>query len=262
MLKTHLVIVDPQNDFTNPNGSLFVPGADKDIDRLTAFITTNLAKLHDIHVTLDSHHQFQIFHPLYWRDTAGKHPAPFTRITIDDIEKGVWTTTVPSHRNRALDYVKTLDAKGRYVLTIWPYHCLIGSWGTQVNETLFAALKEWEVASIGIVDFVTKGSNPYTEHYSAVKAEVPDPADPSTQLNQEFVSMLIDADQILFAGEALDYCVMNTLLDTADALGPDQAKKIKILRDCTSPIDPNAVAGIEAEFNKRGIEFVTTHTIF
>ena len=31
---------------------------------------------------------------------------------------------------------------------------------------------------------LSKGENPWTEHYSAVLAEVPDPADEHTQLNR------------------------------------------------------------------------------
>jgi hypothetical protein len=44
---------------------------------------------------------------------------------------------------------------------------------------------------------VTKGSNMFTEHY-AVFADVPDPKDPSTQLNTPFIE---EADVIIFSGE-------------------------------------------------------------
>ena len=258
MLKTELLIIDPQNDFCDPKGSLYVNGASDDMKRLADFVQKNKSKLFDVHVTLDSHHLFQVFHPLFWKDTAGKHPAPFTRITQDDIEKGVWVPSIPAMRERMLNYVKALANNNRYSLIIWPEHCLIGSWGTQVLPELFDALKEWESAEIGMIDYVTKGSNIYTEHYSAVKAEVPDPADASTQLNQGLIDLLTEADVILVAGEALDYCVYNTLKDIISAFGPDNAKKIKIMKDCTSAIDPNAIAKIEAEFAGYGVEFIDT----
>jgi len=258
MIKTHLLVIDPQNDFCDPKGTLYVNGASDDIKRLAGFIAKNRSKLYDIHVTLDSHHLFQVFHPLFWRDTAGNHPAPFTRITQDDIEKGVWTPSVPTMRDRMINYVKGLATNNRYQLIIWPEHCLIGSWGTQVQPELFDNLKAWETETIGMVDYVTKGSNLYTEHYSAVKAEVPDPADASTQLNQQLIDLLTEADVILVAGEALDYCVYNTLKDIISAFGPDNAKKIKIMKDCTSAIDPNAIAKIETEFKSYGVEFVDT----
>lgn len=258
MIRTHLLIIDPQQDFCDPKGSLYVNGASDDIARLAAFVKKNQSKLFDIHVTLDSHHLFQVFHPLFWRNVAGDHPAPFTRITEDDINKGAWTPVVPGMRDRMINYVKGLAANGRYQLIIWPPHCLIGSWGTQAAPALWNELASWENATVGMVDYVTKGSNLYTEHYSAVKAEVPDPADASTQLNQQLISALQEADVILVAGEALDYCLRNTVLDVASSFGPDATKKLKILKDCTSAIDPNAVAKIEAEFAAMGIEMVDT----
>jgi nicotinamidase-related amidase len=252
------MIIDPQNDFTNPKGSLFVNGAVEDMSRLAAFISKNKTKFYDIHTTLDSHHKLQVFHPMFWRDKDGKEPNPFTRITEDDITKGIWNTRIPSMRERALNYVKTLNAGNRYQLIIWPEHCLIGSWGTQVNDEVFKALMEWESATTGMVDFVTKGSNIGTEHYSAVRAEVIDPADPTTQLNQGLIDISQDSDVVLVAGEALDYCVYNTIKDIASAFGLENTKKIKILRDCTSSIDPSATAKIEDEFSKMGIQFVDT----
>jgi|GEM_PF-6949980 len=41
---------------------------------------------------------------------------------------------------------------------------------------------------------------PWTEHYSAVLAEVPDDEDPDTQLNQALIDRLDTADTILIAG--------------------------------------------------------------
>jgi len=267
MIRTALVIIDPQNDFvlTDQDGAaLPVPGAKADMDRLSDFIRKNITKFNEIQVTLDSHHQFQIFHPMYWTDGKGKQPKPFDRITADDIEKGVWTTKVPSHRQRALEYVKALETGGRYVLIIWPYHCLIGSWGGQIYEPLFKTLLDWETTNIGMFGKVTKGSNLFTEHYSAVKAEVPDPQDPTTQLNQDFIDILAnpDIDQVLVAGEALDFCLYNSALDVANALGVDQAKKIKVLEDCTSPIYPDAVARVKADLGAKGVQFITTATAF
>jgi hypothetical protein len=52
--------------------------------------------------------------------------------------------------------------------------------------------------------------------------------------------------------------VYNTLKDIIAAFGPDNTKKIKILKDCTSAIDTSANARIEAEFQALGIEFVDT----
>jgi len=37
-LKIDLVIIDPQKDFCDPNGSLFVPGAAEDMKRLASLV--------------------------------------------------------------------------------------------------------------------------------------------------------------------------------------------------------------------------------
>ena len=59
-MNIQLLIIDPQNDFCDPKGSLFVPGADGDMTRLATMIDRISPKLADIHVTLDSHHLVDI----------------------------------------------------------------------------------------------------------------------------------------------------------------------------------------------------------
>ena len=39
MRSIHLLAIDPQNDFCDPSGSLYVPGADEDTKRLAGFVT-------------------------------------------------------------------------------------------------------------------------------------------------------------------------------------------------------------------------------
>jgi nicotinamidase/pyrazinamidase len=239
MIKSHLVIIDPQNDFCDPKGSLFVPGADKDISRLSKFINRAHNKLEDIHVTLDSHRCIDVAHPTYWKDTSGKHPDPFTIITVDDVKNYRWVPTANGKTwyDRALHYVTALETGGRYPLCIWPEHCLIGSWGTQVHPELFEVLRVWEILHFASIDFVTKGSNVHTEHFSAIKAEVPDPSDPSTQINIGFIQTLEQADEIIFAGEASSHCLLNTMKDIVDNFSDvNTIKKVILLTDATSPV--------------------------
>ena len=98
----------------------------------------------------------------------------------------------PEMRARALEHVTSLERGGRYTLCIWPYHSLIGSEGHAVKPALFDALRTWE-AQFRIVDYISKGSNVFTEHYSAIRAEVPDPEDPGTQVNQALIDKRSDA---------------------------------------------------------------------
>lgn len=234
-MNLQFLIIDPQNDFADPKGSLFVPGADKDAERLQQMLKRHLGKIEDIHITLDSHHLLDIAHPLFWVDDRGNHPNPFTTITVEDVQNGKWKTTHPGSQARATEYVQALKTNGRYDLTIWPPHCLIGSWGNNVVDPVWDAVLEWE-NRFAMVDYVTKGSNPWTEHYSAVQADVPDPEDPGTQLNTGLIQILQEADLIALSGQALSHCVASTVRDIADNFGADNVRKLVLIEDTTSPV--------------------------
>jgi len=237
MQNTQLLIIDPQNDFCDSKGALFVAGADKDMSRLAKMIDRVGAKLTDIHVTLDSHHLLDIAHPGFWKNSSGQKPNPFTIISYDDVANGTWMPTIPSFSKYALSYTKALKDNGRYLLCVWPAHCLIGSWGTQIVSDLYTSLLTWGDKYVANVDYVTKGSNFLTEHYSAVKAEVPDPADLSTQLNTTLTESLEAVDNLVIAGEAGSHCLKFTLIDIVDALGGDKyVSKVTLLTDATSPV--------------------------
>jgi len=245
-MNIQLMIIDPQRDFCSPNGSLFVPGADEDMKRLATFIDRVGDKLDDIHVTLDSHRTIDVAHPAYWVNSQGKNPDPFTAISVQDVENGTWRTTNPNWQSRALNYVKELEANKRYGLLIWPEHCIIGSEGHAIFPEVSKSLCDWERSNFAIVNYVTKGSNIFTEHYSAIKAEVEDAEDHTTMLNNDFLDVLEEADKIIVTGEALSHCVKSTVLDALD-FRSDLAKKIVLLEDTSS-----SVGG----FEKEGDDFV------
>lgn len=255
----HLLVIDPQNDFlgyadgtpysvSNGNGklleaSLRVPGAVEDMQRVAKLIDRIGDKLEDIHVTLDSHRLIDVGHPDFWMDQKGQPPAPFTQISAADIEAGIWNPRNPAFRQRALSYARELERTSTYQIIAWPAHCLIGTWGHNVFPELNDALQRWSHDQFAAVDYVTKGSNPYTEHYGALMAEVPDPSDPSTSLNSDFLKMLADADVVAVAGEASSHCVLKTVTQIADNIGDEHIKKFHLLRDCMSPVPaiPNVV---------------------
>jgi nicotinamidase/pyrazinamidase len=262
MMNVHLLIIDPQNDFCDPErGALYVNGADADMERVSVMVDRLRGKLSDIHVTLDSHHPIDIAHPVFWKDSAGQRPAPFTQVSVEDVRTGRWTTRLPSARARAIEYLEALEKGGRYPHTVWPPHCLIGSYGHNVMPKLFEALTGWEAARFAVVDYVTKGSNLWTEHFSAVQAEVPDPMDPGTQVNSRLVETLEEADLVLLAGEAGSHCLANTVRDIADRFTDARyISKLVLLTDATSP-----VTGFEAyqedfirDMTARGMKHSTT----
>jgi len=263
-LRAHLLVIDPQNDFCWPGidltkiskqeretlqkyvpaevlakGALFVDGADKDMERLAGFVNQFKDQLDDIHATVDSHHYVDIAHPIFWVNSNGQHPNSFTIISAEDVRNGVWLTTNPQHQKRCLNYVNQLESNGRYPLCIWPPHCRIATWGYSVHPTLAEEFLNWE-KDFAMVNYVTKGSNFWTEHYSAVQADVPDPEDMGTQLNLNeggLIYTLADkADIILLAGEARSHCLANTVRDIAANFDKGSVEKLYLLEDCTSDV--------------------------
>ncbi len=236
-MKLHFLIIDPQNDFSDTAGAaLPVPGAMADARRLAQLLYRLKDDIADIHVTLDTHQLIDIAHPAFWLNGEGQPPAPFTQISVAQVEAGTWRAFNPLFQGRALDYVQQLALQGRYQLTIWPPHCLIGSWGHSVMPPVMDALIAWETAHFARVDFVTKGHNPWTEHYSAVTADVPDANDPTTQLNVRLIETLEQADLIALSGQALSHCVANTVRDIAAQFGPNSVKKLVLIEDTSSPV--------------------------
>lgn len=239
-MKVYLLVIDPQTDFCSPNGSLSVAGAHDDMVRLATMVKSN-HRIDDIYVTLDSHPRIHIAHPNFWRNSKGQMPAPFTQITAQDVRDGIWTPVKLSLQKRALDYVQKLDASKRYGLTIWPIHCVIATPGHCVYAPFQEALNEWQDKRIAVPTYITKGTNVFTEHYSAIKAEVPDPEDAGTQINVQFLQAVNEADIVLLAGEAGSHCLANTIRDAVDWFGTQTGddsftKKLVLLEDCTSPV--------------------------
>jgi len=237
MKKVCLFTIDPQVDFTSPSGSLFVPGADKDMERLSTMIKRLKSSINEIVVSCDSHRTIHIAHPIWWEDNLGNHPQPFTLISEEDVI-GInpkWKAFNPKYRERSINYVKELKKNGRYELYIWPPHCLIGSTGATINSQLFETLCNWE-SQFACVDYIPKGSNIFTEHYSIFKADVVDPEDITTNLNTNLITLLITMDLIAIAGEAGSHCVCNSVKDLADNFGDENIKKLVFLEDCSSPV--------------------------
>ncbi|MEQ8822053.1 MAG: hypothetical protein RLY93_17595 [Sumerlaeia bacterium] len=233
---TMLLIIDPQRDFCHPRGSLFVPGAPEDLERLTALLDRRGADIDTVAVTLDSHQLLDVGHPLFWRDPLGNRPEPFTTIRHEDVAEGRWTPYDPALRPRMLEYTRLLKTHGRYDLTIWPPHCLIGTEGHAIAEPLQGALRRWVEARQRPITFIPKGANIHTEHYSAIQADVPDPADPATGRNTALLEAIRAAGSVAIAGQALSHCVANTVRDIVGALPAEEHGKLHLLRDTTSPV--------------------------
>jgi nicotinamidase-related amidase len=232
--------IDCQIGFCTPGASLFVPGAVEDTRRTVEWLYRNLDKITQIAFSMDTHRVFQIFHPAWWIDDRGKNPAPFTTITHDDVRAGKWKPI--AHPAECLEYVKRLEATGKYVLTIWPYHTLLGGISHALVPALMEASMFHALVRTNQTHFETKGTHAMTENYSVLSPEVRELGGKSVgTFNAAFFKMLMEYDRIYVFGQAKSHCVLSTLRDMQEHIASTDPKlmdKVWILEDATSPVPP------------------------
>ena len=258
--KRAVLLIDPQNDFIETWGSLMVPNALDDAQRVAKAISGNVKSIDQIFVTLDTHQKFHIAHPLFWKAEDGSHPAPFTQITVADVVSGKWKPGRGEFKEWVVFYVKELEKQKKFTLTIWPEHCLVGTKGHAVVDCLSEALKEWEEVNLTAVSYLMKGTNALSEHYSAFKAEVIRHDDPLTKLNEKFIQELDKYDEIIIAGEALSHCVNFSVRDLVQTLPVASRKKLVVLADGCSAIKgyEESARIFQSDMEKEGVRFKST----
>ena len=163
IMKTAIVIIDMQNDFIRKDGSMCVPNGDKVAANITKFLKEN--KIDGVFASMDYHLEDNIASTNFWYIAGDKHVAPYTEITFDDVN----LNKVKFHFYKVyiLDYLSELEKKGKKLIA-WPSHCIQGTWGCDICDEINEILKSKEN-----VEYIKKGTNPYTEHYSILKAEIP-----------------------------------------------------------------------------------------
>jgi nicotinamidase-related amidase len=245
-----LVAVDVQNTFCTPGFELVVPGAVGDNRRLCEFVYRNLGSITRIVPTLDTHQAVQIFHALWLVDERGEHPPPYTLVTVEDVERGVWRANPAAARNLGLDeedaqrhllhYVRSLERGGKLALTVWPYHALLGGIGHALVSAVEEAVFFHTVARESQPDFRVKGRNPLTEHYSVLGPEVLEGPEGERIAEKDgaLVSELLAYDAVVVAGQAKSHCVAWTIDDLLDGTAGERrlAEKVYLLEDTTSPV--------------------------
>jgi len=252
---TLLLVIDEQNDFMPRIGSLGVDGADADIARLTRWMYDNAGAITQVMCSLDTHYPAMIFHPLWWIDQNGHHPDPFTIISKDDVASGKWMPVFGAPA-RSLTYVTKLEELGQLQLCIWPYHCLDGGSGHNLESEFANMMYFVSAARASQPTLVKKGQDPFTEMYGIIRPEY----NPNNWLNMPVLNAIEKFDRVVVAGEAASHCVAESCRQILDYFAgrPDVIQKIFILKDCTSP-----VAGFEqqakdalAEFAAKGVQLV------
>ncbi|KAI9068498.1 Isochorismatase hydrolase [Trametes sanguinea] len=173
-----LIVVDMQEDFCPPDGSLAVSGG-RDIVPL---INELLQLPFVLKIATKDHH------PQEHVSFASNHPGatPFAS-----------SCTVINPANPAETYETRL----------WPDHCVIGTPGNALVPSL-------DTARLDAV--VHKGTDPRVEMYSAFRAPLRDPPLPSAVSDLEARLRAAHATAVFVVGLAGDYCVKCTALDSAE----------------------------------------------
>ncbi|MFQ5584491.1 MAG: isochorismatase [Calditrichia bacterium] len=254
--KICLLAVDVQNTFCIPGFELFVGGrsgngAVEDNRRLTNFIYRNLHRITRMIPTMDTHQAMQIFHSFFFVDDEGKHPEPYTIITPGDVRAGRWRVNPAVSDNFQYDtaylqnhlrhYTETLSRGGKYDLTIWPYHSMLGGIGHAMAAIFEEAVFFHTIARQSQPEIHIKGNHPLTEHYSVFGPEVAAGPDGKklTEKSEALFGKLMEYDTLIIAGQAKSHCVAWTVTDLlAHIENQDEslAQKVYLLEDCASAV--------------------------
>jgi nicotinamidase-related amidase len=263
-----LLVVDVQNTFCIPDFELFVggrsgSGAVDDNRRLCEFVYRNLGTITQIFPSLDTHHAMQLFHAIWLVDEHGNHPAPYTLVSADDVATGRWTVNAAVADGLGIDvdyaarhlahYTRRLAQGGKYDLTIWPYHAMLGGIGHALVSAVEEAVFFHGIARHSRPEFQVKGDNPLTEHYSMLGPEVtegPD-GDRLAAKNTELIAKLLSFDAVFVAGQAKSHCMAWTIDDLLahDDVRERLAERTYLLEDCTSPVVVPGVVDYTDEAN-------------
>jgi nicotinamidase/pyrazinamidase len=206
---TALVVIDMQNDFAY-GGALAVPEADEIIPDILKLIEAARVRGSKVVFSIDSHTPDNI-------SFASNHEGakPFDVITAPYGQQ-----------------------------TLWPDHCVRGTWGQKLVDPLNSRVLE--LADI----IITKGSNPKVDSYSAFFEN-----DGQSPTGLEAYLGEVECDRVILCGLAYDYCVAASAMDAAK-LG-FKVTVIKNLTKSINTVNPDgrtSVETVETDFENNEIK--------
>ncbi|KAI6784612.1 pyrazinamidase/nicotinamidase [Emericellopsis cladophorae] len=209
--KAALIVVDFQNDFTPPHGALAVPDGTDITDSINTLLTYPFAlKV----ATRD-------FHPKTHISFAANHRncQPFS------------SSIKVSNPN---------DETQSYEATLWPVHCVQGTWGVELVDDL-------DKDSLDTV--VDKGKDERIEMYSAFH-------DPFRIEVSPLESLLKDkgVTAVYVVGLAADFCVKATAEHALEA-----GFETYVVEEGTKPVMPEKWADMRQSLIDKGVKMVSMH---
>jgi len=200
-----LLIIDPNNDFADSRGGLYVPHADKSIEAIAQYIAENDPEA--IAISLDTHRRYHVGHCAYWQ---GEGVKPFANVHAKDVERGAIIPTF-APKEQVLTYLRAMESQGK-AHTLWPEHCLVGSWGWALPDVLVQAINAWDELHHGqrSLHVYPKGEYADAEMFS-IFSYVSEPT-PNEQ-GKQVLDQLAQYDEVVVCGFAKDYCVAESVKD-------------------------------------------------
>lgn len=199
-----LIVIDIQNDFCR-GGALPVSGGDDVID-----VVHQIAPLFK-HIILT-----QDWHPLGHISFAGTHAG--------------------KHAFDHIEYRGQLE-------TLWPEHCVQGSWGAELHPRLHLPHAEL---------ILRKGYRLTLDSYSAFYEN-----DHSTPTGLGGYLRERDLRRVFLAGLAYDYCVGFSAIDARALKFP-----VVVIQDACRSIDhAGSVISIEQNFSRTGVEVIQSESL-
>src|SRR6202007_1559252 len=144
-------------------------------------------------------------------DEGGNHPGPYTLVSAEDVASGRWRMNADvadalgiaaDYAERHLShYVRTLAEGGKYDLTVWPYHAMLGGIGHALVPAVEEAIFFHTVARRSQPDVRVKATLPLTEPYSVLGPEVTEGPDGDRlgEQNVELIEKLLGFDAVVIA---------------------------------------------------------------
>lgn len=220
ILKTALLIVDIQYDFLPPDGSLAVSGGDKIIPIVHELMDKGRWDL--IVASQD-------YHPSGHISFASAHEGhrPFTAITV------------PLPDDEAMGTSEITGKTTEITQMLWPDHCVIGTKGCLIEESISQRLDKWKAKGKGHI--VQKGSDIRKDAYSAFATPTL-----SDILHQNEIR------RIIACGLATDYCVRWSVLG-----GLEEGFQVLVIEEAIAGVDQDGSTAALKEMTDKGARLVS-----
>lgn len=223
MIKVALIVIDLQEDFLPPDGSLAVPNGREIIPEITKLLNTDTYPWLAIIVTQD-------WHPPTHCLFASQHDVPpYTELEFQHPlgEKNGYTGEVKKQTQ-----------------IVWPDHCVQELFGASVENLFLEKFEKLE--KVLPTAIVKKGYLQDREYYLCFTD--------CWKLHKTEMEKILQANEItdvVFVGLAYDFCVLNSAIDCLES-----GFNTYVIRNCCKSVYPDKVQETEKRYLDAEVKIV------